>query len=183
MLAASAQFVFQALRHPRSVGAVLPSSNRLAIAMAKALEETMADASTVSMNTHTRVIELGPGTGRITQHLPQDGLTLVEINAKFSRLLEISYPKATVFTGSAVDFFAQLTTPCAVVSSIPLLNNPHAGAIRQAVASAYQEGLIQKLITYSYGSHSPFSGCGFRSERQVRYVALNVPPARVWLYE
>lgn len=183
MLASCAQFVFQALRHPRSVGAVLPSSNRLALAMAKALEQALSDVSTRSTDTLNPVVELGPGTGRITRHLPQDNLTLVEINAKFSRSLAVTFPRARVFSGSAVDFLAQLSTPCAVVSSIPLLNNPHADIIRQAVGKAYQDGLIQKLVTYSYGSHSPFSRCGFKSEIQMGLVALNVPPARVWLYE
>lgn len=218
MLVSSAQFLFQALRHPRKVGAVLPSSNRLGIAMARALEDSMREpsvrvssmpeqieafspesASSVGHITNgnangnlaaspepLQVVELGPGTGQITKHLqsylPAHDLTLVEINCKFSELLSMAYPGATVFNGSAVAFFSQAVLPCAVVSSIPMLNNPEAGAIRQAVAQAYQDGLIKKLITYSYGSHSPFAGCGFATEKQVRFVAFNVPPARVWLY-
>ncbi len=224
MLVSSAQFLFQALRHPRKVGAVLPSSNRLGIAMARALEDSMRETSVrvssvrvSSMPEPTdafsaesssgvghmtngnsngnlaasleplQVVELGPGTGQITKHLqsnlPANNLTLVEINCKFSELLAKAYPEAKVFNGSAVEFFSQTVSPCAVVSSIPMLNNPEAGAIRQAVAQAYQAGLIQKLITYSYGSHSPFAGCGFATERQVRFVAFNVPPARIWQYD
>lgn len=174
VLASSAQFVVQALRHPLKVGAVLPSSNRLGRAMARTLEEVLTEP--------LHIVELGPGTGQITKHLLKSNLTLVEINCRFSQLLARDYPDATVFTGSAVDFFSQANAPCAVVSSIPLLNNPEAGAIRQAVAKAYETGLIQYLITYSYGSHSPFAGCGFATEKRVRFVALNLPPARVWLY-
>jgi phospholipid N-methyltransferase len=201
--------LFQALRHPRKVGAVLPSSNRLGIAMARALEDSMRKPSMCEptdafsaesscgvgqiANGHAngnlpdsleplQVVELGPGTGQITKHLRADHLTLVEINRKFSELLAKAYPGATVFNGSAVEFFSQAACPCAVVSSIPMLNNPEAGAIREAVAQAYEAGLIKKLITFSYGSHSPFAGCGFASEKQVRFVAFNVPPARVWLY-
>ncbi|MCD8503955.1 MAG: hypothetical protein LRY56_11420 [Burkholderiaceae bacterium] len=174
MLVSSAQFVFQALRHPLKVGAVLPSSNRLGLAMARTLFEALGD--------ELPIVELGPGTGQITKHLPKTNLTLVEINHRFSKLLARAYPDATVFTGSAVEFFSQSTAPCAVVSSIPLLNNPEAGEVRQTMARAYEKGLIKNLITYSYGSHSPFAGCGFAVERQVRFVALNLPPARVWLY-
>lgn len=194
MLTSSAQFVFQALRHPRKVGAVLPSSNRLGIAMASALNDAISDARSGESNAgkpsgvdlgqscDLQIVELGPGTGQITRHLPTTNITLVEINHKFSQMLASTYPDATVFTGSAVEFFRQLKSPCAVVSSIPLLNNPEAGAIRDAVAQAYRQGLIKQLITYSYGSHSPFADCGFAVEKQVRFVALNLPPARVWLY-
>lgn len=150
--------------------------------MARVLGEP-ADQTTGSMaGSALQIVELGPGTGQITKHLPRKNLILVEINARFSEQLAIAFPDATVFKGSAVEFFRQTAQTCAVVTSIPLINNPEAEAIRQAVTQAYRAGIIKKLVTYSYGSQSPYAGCGFAIERQARFVALNLPPARVWLY-
>lgn len=128
------------------------------------------------------VVEFGPGTGGITRCLDTNNLTLVEIDETFCDLLKNRYPNARVINLSAQEFLAQQKTPVAVVSSIPLLNNPHAAAIKQVIAEAYLTGVIQKLVTFSYGSKSPFAGCGFAHEQRFKHVLLNVPPANVWVY-
>ena len=129
------------------------------------------------------VIEFGPGTGGITRCLDTHHLTLVEIDETFCELLKKRYPSAHVVNLSAQEFLAQLMTPVAVVSSIPLLNNPHAGAIKQAIADGYRNGLIKKLVTFSYGGKSPFAGCGFAHEHRFKHVLRNMPPANVWIYD
>jgi len=109
-------------------------------------------------------------------------LTLVEIDQTFCKLLKRRYPNAQVLNLSAQEFLAQQKTPVSVVSSIPLLNNPHAKAIKQAISEGYQNGVIQKLVTFSYGSKSPFAHCGFAQELRFKHVLRNVPPANVWVY-
>jgi len=157
------------------VGAVLPCSVELAHAMRQALEANN------SLET-TGVVEFGPGTGGITRCLDTNNLTLVEIDQTFCELLKSRYPNAQVVNLSAQDFLAQQKTPVCVVSSIPLLNNPHAGAIKQAIGEGYRNGVIQKLVTFSYGSKSPFAGCGFAHEHRFKHVLRNMPPANVWVY-
>ena len=128
------------------------------------------------------VVEFGPGTGRITEQLPLNNLTLVETDRAFCELLSNRYPKATVLNISAIDFLAEQKTAVSVVSSIPLLNNPHAPTIKTAVANSYRMGIIQKLVTYSYGSQSPFAECGFTHETRFKQVLRNLPPANIWVY-
>ena len=168
-------FFYQFLKHPRQVGAVLPCSVDLAQAMRQALE-----ANGPSEN--AGVVEFGPGTGGITRCLDTHNLTLVEIDQTFCKLLKRCYPNAQVLNLSAQEFLAQQKTPVTVVSSIPLLNNPHANAIKQAISEGYQNGVIQKLVTFSYGSKSPFAQCGFTQEERFKHVLRNVPPANVWIY-
>jgi phosphatidylethanolamine/phosphatidyl-N-methylethanolamine N-methyltransferase len=168
-------FFYQFLKNPRQVGAVLPCSVELAHAMRQALEANN------SLET-TGVVEFGPGTGGITRCLDTNNLTLVEIDQTFCELLKSRYPNAQVINLSAQDFLAQQKTPVCVISSIPLLNNPHAGAIKQAIGDGYRNGVIQKLVTFSYGSKSPFAGCGFAHEHRFKHVLRNMPPANVWVY-
>jgi phosphatidylethanolamine/phosphatidyl-N-methylethanolamine N-methyltransferase len=128
------------------------------------------------------VVEFGPGTGQITAEISTDHLTLVEIDPQFCELLARRFPQAHVLQMSAVDFLKQQTTPVTVVSSIPLLNNPHSGSIKAAIAQGYERGIIRKLVTYSYGSKSPLGDCNFRQEQRFKRILRNVPPASVWIY-
>ena len=81
------------------------------------------------------VIELGPGTGPVTDALvrrgvAQDRLVLVEFNPDFCKLLKRRFPKATIIQGDAYDLRETLserscTEPAAAtVSSLPLFTKP-----------------------------------------------------------
>ncbi len=69
-------------------GAILPSSRRLAEAMAAPLRRFRAGDTT----TATRILEIGPGTGAVTRAIaacmgPHDELDCYEINEEFVRYL------------------------------------------------------------------------------------------------
>src|SRR5206468_2088319 len=80
------------------------------------------------------IIELGPGTGPVTEALVARGidpsrLVLVEFDPTFCRLLRGRYPTATVIQGDAYGLrrllSTLLTTPAAaVVSGLPLFTKP-----------------------------------------------------------
>ena len=90
------QFIRTWIEKPISTGAVMPSSRVLARAMARYVDP----------NSSGPVIELGPGTGPVTEALVRHGvdparLILVEFNPDFCRLLRTRYPAATVVQGDA----------------------------------------------------------------------------------
>lgn len=178
-------FLIQYLANPKQVGAFVPSSKFLAIEMAKALNassDTDRQKTTATNSDHLDLIELGPGTGRITKLLQSECLTLVEIDEIFCKILSENFPEARIVNQSATDFLKAIKKPSNIVSSIPLLNNPESQAIKSAVAALYSEGLINRLVTYSYGLHSPFKDCGFKNEKRFSYALLNIPPATIWQY-
>src|SRR5262252_3070378 len=77
-------------KHPLRVGAVAPSSRRLARLITSEISPASAP-----------VLELGPGTGVFTRALlgrglHEDQLILVECDPRFARLLERDYPDAWV---------------------------------------------------------------------------------------
>ncbi len=130
-----ARFLKSWLESPLMTGAVMPSGKMLAKVM----------ASHVRPNQDGQVIEIGPGTGPVTEALiergvAQDRLVLVEFNAEFVELLRKRFPRAKVIQGDAYNLgdtlAGQLSGPAAaVVSSLPLLTKPppvRLGLLRQA---------------------------------------------------
>src|SRR5437588_8768417 len=84
------------MEKPLAIGAVTPSGRALARTMASYVDPEIAGP----------IIELGPGTGPVTEALVAQGieparLVLVEFNPTFCRLLRQRYPKATVVQGDA----------------------------------------------------------------------------------
>lgn len=174
-------FVRQMLRRPQQVGAVVPSSARLAAAMAAHLGPGSGP-----------VIEFGAGTGKITRAILNRGvaphdLTLFEMNPDFAAGLRARFPGVTVHQTMAQDV-VRLCAPGAgaVVSGLPLLAMQ--AEVRQDIlAGAF--AVLRAGGTYTqftYGPHSPIDAglqaeLGLRAEKG-RAVWLNLPPARVWRY-
>src|SRR5262249_17029675 len=90
------RFIRSWIEKPLTTGAVTPSG--------KALARTMA--AYVPPSRPWPIIELGPGTGPVTEALVAHGidpsrLVLVEFDRTFCRLLRARYPEATVVQGDA----------------------------------------------------------------------------------
>jgi phosphatidylethanolamine/phosphatidyl-N-methylethanolamine N-methyltransferase len=96
------------------------------------LARTMA--SYVDPRVSGPVIELGPGTGPVTEALvrrgvEQERLILVEYNPDFCKLLQKRFPRATIVRGDAYNIRETLGTmlvekAAAMVSSLPLFTKP-----------------------------------------------------------
>ena len=90
------RFLRSWIEKPLHMGAVMPSGKMLARTMAQY----------VDVDSTAPVVELGPGTGAITNALIEHGvdqkrLVLVEYNPGFCALLRDRYPQATVVQGDA----------------------------------------------------------------------------------
>ncbi|HTJ00906.1 MAG TPA: methyltransferase domain-containing protein [Dongiaceae bacterium] len=179
-------FLQEWLVNPLRTGAIAPSSKYLAAAMAAGLP---ADRE-------SHVLELGPGTGAITQGLiarglPQNRLVAIEHNPRMAGLLRQRYPAAAIIAGDAWQLdrlLAELPTPVttvgAVISSLPLLNFPPEQA--EALARKIRALLppTGKWVQFSYNLGNKH--CRGASQFQLvssKIVWLNVPPARVTVYQ
>jgi phosphatidylethanolamine/phosphatidyl-N-methylethanolamine N-methyltransferase len=177
------RFLRSWIEKPLHMGAVMPSS--------KLLARTMAQY--VDVNSKGPVIELGPGTGAITNALIEHGvdqkrLVLVEYNPGFCALLRDRYPQAKVVQGDAYALRASLdkvldAPASAVVSGLPLVTKPmltRLKLIRDAFA-ALAPGAPFVQFTYSVAPPIPKSLPGVSTEASER-IWMNLPPARVWVY-
>jgi phosphatidylethanolamine/phosphatidyl-N-methylethanolamine N-methyltransferase len=171
------------LEKPLATGAVMPSGRVLARTMARYVDP----------NASGPVIELGPGTGPVTQALVERGvdparLVLVEFNPTFCRMLRSRYPAATVVQGDAYRLRRLLETlvrepAAAVVSSLPLVTKPLRTRLR-LIADALHlltPGAPFVQFTYAMGPPIPKNFDGVHAEASP-LVWMNLPPARVWIY-
>jgi phosphatidylethanolamine/phosphatidyl-N-methylethanolamine N-methyltransferase len=139
------------------------------------------------------VLELGPGTGPVTEALVQHGidparLVLVEFNPDFCRLLRTRYPAATVVQGDAYRLRRLLQTylcepAAAVVSSLPLLTKPLRTRLRLIADVMAMTAKGAPFVQFTYGVMPPIpktlSGITAQASN---LIWLNLPPARVWVY-
>eukprot|EP01037_Dinobryon_pediforme_P008153 gene8153-8237_t len=169
-------------------GAVSPSGRMLAAKM----------ASYVDIDGLDPVIELGPGTGPVTEALLARGisperLVLIEFNADFCIALRRRFPGVNVIEGDAYGLAqtlaqAGISRAAAIVSSLPLLTHHEAKRL-QLLAEAFsllKSGGLFVQFTYSFQSPMPLEVTGLPLEGIVAEVSpviwMNLPPARVWTY-
>jgi phosphatidylethanolamine/phosphatidyl-N-methylethanolamine N-methyltransferase len=177
------RFLRSWIEKPLHMGAVMPSGRVLARTM----------AHYVDVESNGPVVELGPGTGAITNALIEHGvdqkrLVLVEYNPGFCALLRDRYPQAHVIQGDAYRLRDSLrdvleSPASAVVSGLPLVTKPMQTRLRliRDAFLALAPGAPFVQFTYSVAPPIPRSLPGVSTEASER-VWINLPPARVWVY-
>ena len=176
------RFLKSLAERPRMTGAIAPSGPALAKAMAAHVDP----AGTLP------VIELGPGTGVVTKALIERGvaperIVAIEYSPEFCTLLRQRFPGITVIRGDAYDLDGSLAGRAPeianVVSSLPLVARPLADRVRLIEAGLARTVGDAPFIQFSYTFKGPvhpipatFTG------RASRWIWMNAPPARVWLY-
>jgi phosphatidylethanolamine/phosphatidyl-N-methylethanolamine N-methyltransferase len=177
------RFLKSWIEKPLTVGAVAPSGKALARVMANYVDPRVEGP----------IVELGPGTGPVTEALLDRGieasrLTLVEYSPEFCDLLRQKFPGVHVVQGDAYDLRTTLKDvlpgpAAAFVSGLPLFNKPlkmRLELIEQAFALMQPQAPFVQF-TYHTISPIPRSHDGIRAEASGR-VWRNLPPARVWVY-
>jgi phosphatidylethanolamine/phosphatidyl-N-methylethanolamine N-methyltransferase len=181
-------FLWQWLKSPRSMASVAPSGRQLG--------QLMADALPAGFH---RIVELGAGTGAITDALVRHGISptsllAVEMNPILHEVLARRFPQLHLAHGDArhlrelvIESGAFVCGEVdAVLSSLGLLSMPKE-LQRDILAAAFDvlraDGVF---IQYTYGRSSPLDEdvcrqLGLRST-QAGLAWRNLPPARVYVY-
>jgi phosphatidylethanolamine/phosphatidyl-N-methylethanolamine N-methyltransferase len=176
------RFIGSWIKKPLAVGSVTPSSKPLARAMAQYVDPDATGP----------VIELGPGTGPITEALVEHGvnpsrLVLVEFNPAFCQLLRERFPEATVVQADAYRLHEALASytrhgVAAIVSGLPLMTKPlrtRMRLLREALALLAPQA---PFVQFTYAVVPPIPKlAGVKVEASER-IWRNMPPARVWVY-
>jgi phosphatidylethanolamine/phosphatidyl-N-methylethanolamine N-methyltransferase len=170
------------IARPKNVGAIAPSSPALAKAIAAQIDPSVPGP----------VLELGPGTGVVTEAILERGiaperLTAIEYDPDFVQMVRERFPRVNVVQGDAFDLKKTLGEGngeafAAVVSGLPLLNHP------VERRNALIEGALAKLkpgapyIQFSYGFEPPIPAPPGTTVKRAALILMNLPPARVWVY-
>ncbi len=196
-------FLRRWLHNPMQVGAIAPSSRRLADAI----------AGQVPFDSPGWVIELGGGTGVVTDALLRRGLApgrlvVIERDPLLHRHLVERFPHVHVILGDAAKLGEALRPlgirpparnqsakgqgsgngagtgrVAAIISGLPLLTFPR--PLQDAIVHAAFAFLATgaPLLQFTYGPMSPIARDRLKLEGRVaKRVIGNLPPASVWIY-
>jgi phosphatidylethanolamine/phosphatidyl-N-methylethanolamine N-methyltransferase len=177
------RFLRSWIEKPLATGAVMPSGRVLARTMARYVDPKASGP----------VIELGPGTGPVTEALVEHGidparLILVEFNPVFCRLLRTRYPAATVVQGDAYRLRPLLETllrepAAAVVSGLPLVTKPLRTRLRLVSDALTLMAPGAPFVQFTYAMVPPIpKAYGGVTAEASELIWMNLPPARVWVY-
>jgi len=174
-------FLKETLSSPRAIGAVCPSSSYLAQSMAREVDITNDGF----------VIELGGGTGKITEALLKHGvspnkLITIERSAKLAAYLRDKFPDIHVIEGDAsqlVDLLGSnkgVKKINSIVSGLPFKSLPTdiALSIKQQIQALLHEG--GKFIQFTYDLTLSTLACDkpfLIKSSKIEW--RNLPPARV----
>lgn len=176
------KFLFEYLKSPRTVGAVAPSSKKLAEKMADGIDYEKAKC----------IVEYGPGTGVFTEKLVKrlkkhTMLLLIEYNEDFCKQLEErynDYSNVIVINDSAENIDKHLKKygfkeADYIVSGLPFASLPKVMSIR--ILKKTREVLKKNglFITFQYTLlKKDFIG-SFFEDISLERVLFNLPPAYV----
>ncbi len=177
-----ALFMGQLLRKPHQVVALAPSSTALCSEMAAGLDPDGGP-----------VVELGAGTGNITQAIIAAGIApenchSIEMNPEFCARLRTRFAGLNVYQMSAGDCAdLPVAKAQAVVSGLPLLSMPT--PLQRAILTGFTR-LVRPggdFVQFTYGPKPPVTSA-VREQlhltwRKSEKIWWNMPPARVYRFQ
>lgn len=180
------KFLAAWMRSPKGMGAILPSSRTLARAMVAQIDRDVPGV----------IIELGAGTGVMTNALLQSGidperLLIIERDKHLHSILSEHFDGLNIVCEDAMNLDKVLerngiTEVCAIISSLPFMTipKPIGHVIQGQMAKVINDK--SSIIQFTYGVQSPISKKQQQkvqlTSKRSRIVVTNVPPAHVWVY-
>jgi phosphatidylethanolamine/phosphatidyl-N-methylethanolamine N-methyltransferase len=172
------------IKHPLEIGAIFPTSSITSKLMASELE----------IKNDLIIVELGPGTGKITEaildkEVNNKDLILVEINDEFSNALKLKYPNVKVFSEDAVTFLTNFEERYKrkidiIISAIPLVSldkKTNDLLCELAMKNLSSKGKFIQITYYIKCSFSKNIIKKFQLKKSLVGISLiNIPPAFVW---
>lgn len=169
------------LKAPRQIGALCPSSKRLANRM----------AASIDVEQEGFVVELGGGTGVVTESLLRRGISpdrliVIEKSTLLAAHLSRRFPDVRVFNSDAANIHAILPhneIVKAVVSSLPLRSLPKDQVNRISLAWAQSLAMKGRIVQFTY---APFRASAWLQAGLKRIAHEtewgNMPPALVEVF-
>jgi len=168
------------IRNPLAMGAVAPSGKSLAKLMAR------------DVGAGSRVIELGAGTGTVTEALLANGvapsdLYLVERDQQLVKILKRRFPRCHIITADVLDLDLKFDATAGfdfVISGLPLLcfsPDKRYRVLQQALQLLKPRGHLHQ---FTYGGRCPVDKdlrAAFHVDSVLLgFAALNLPPGFVY---
>lgn len=177
------RFLMQYVLHPRTIGAVFPSSKKLSYKMIE----------NINFNNCNCIVEFGPGTGVFTEEILKKRnrnttIILIEYNEEFCQILKSKYEdmeNVHIINDSAenIDFYItkyNISNVDYVVSGLPFASLPKemTEIILEKTKKILGNGGI--FITFQYTKFKMSLINSYFKNIKVNKELLNIPPAYVF---
>ncbi|QEK37946.1 hypothetical protein FZC35_00935 [Candidatus Cytomitobacter indipagum] len=168
------------ISNPFRMGSIIPSSSGIGFHFAK----------NIDLNKPGPIIEVGSGTGTVTEALiksgvPEDRIICFEIEKDFCDILKKKFPKASVYNADILEienFVDSKTQINSFISTLPFvsLGKQKTDEIMRLFKKFVDEGSDYLQMSYSPFFNSKAKKHGI-SSRRCSYVLRNFPPAYLYL--
>jgi phospholipid N-methyltransferase len=186
------EFIKGTLRNPSKVGSIIPSSRHLAREFTRGVE----------VSDDAVVLELGPGTGPITEHLYEEMeapqlYVGIERDSEYVDVLHRRFPEMTFVEGSAADMVEHVDSAGfegvdAIISALPFSTLPqHVMAqIYDGLEALMEPGTTFRTVQYAHAF--PMTSAErfrrrmnrlFGQHTRSRLVWRNIPPGYILSWE
>ena len=175
-------------RHPKAVGGPFPSSPWTARRLAQA-------ALDMAIPKGGPVLELGAGTGPVTEALIEAGRSVAEIiaveqDAALCQTLERRFRGLRVVHGNALEIGKVLASARVSRVSVVVCGLPMRAIASPAATRCYAEAFRLMpsggaIIQYTYGFKAPVDLDGAATQLDAQFIGRewrNVPPMGIWSY-
>lgn len=175
------EFISQCIKHPSYVGAIAPSTEKLAVQM----------VAPVDLNHVETIVEYGAGTGVFTQYIAnridqkKTMFFSFEIDDKLHKICSELLPEVEIIKDSAANINEQLKKhgkdhADAIVSGLPWAIFPDKlqDEILKPTVDALAEGGVFTTFTYLHGFYLP-GACKIRKKLKMYFSEFHLSPV-VW---
>ena len=183
------------LRHPLRIGSIAPSTPSLGRHIATAMIDSLSldDSGCGVPPAKALIVELGAGTGPITQEIcaagiAPDHLAINELDPSLLAILHRDFPKSLIIGGDASQMSSKIPSDwlgkvSVVVSSLPVRNFTYDMRTRliDDIFRILRPGGVMVQYTYPLGCPLEVKPLGLKGELHKR-VLFNFPPAAIWQF-
>ena len=160
------------LKDPKNIGAIAPSSNR----SAKKIAEL------VNLKSTKNIIEIGGGTGALSQYIKNKNLTIIERDKDLYEILKRKYQNHNIVHNCGLEYLKKnVKEEYGLVISIPMIKSDVKLNLINMINQHLSENKIQWFIILGYRYFNQFQPLGFKNKER-HLVINNIPPAFIWHY-
>ena len=159
------------IKDPLNIGAITPSSRQSAKKIAEIINSTKTK----------NVIEIGGGTGVLSEYIQNKDLTIVERDQELCEILKQKYKKNQIINSCGIEYLKSIKNNYGLLISIPLMKTNIKSELTNIINQHIEKKQIDWFIILGYRYLNQFQNIQFKNKKR-HIIFNNIPPAFIWQY-
>ena len=138
-------------------------------------------ANLINNTKNNNVIEIGGGTGALTQFVENKDVTIIERDYELSEILKTNYPQYTIKNQCGISYLKEYKNEYGLLASIPLIDKELKTELINCINDHISKNQIKWIVNLGYQYFDPLKGINFKNKK--RYITLkSFPLEMIWHY-